>query len=256
MGEDIDPYRQRFEIKSKDEEDSWKALINLCRVLNETPPRDLPRAIEPILNVEGVLRFLAIDVAVVNSDGYWTRASDYSIYLEPSGMFHIIPHDMNEAFRGGKPGGGPSRGGFGGRDSGPRSPHPVEEAIDVDKDGELSTEEIRNVTRALMPLDINKDGQIDPEEMRPRFDPGQGGPPDFPGPDPGAEGPPGGEEFDGVTDWCSPTFSWDSEWKELNEKRKAKGQVYGVDSIDTAREKSLKQITAPSRLNGALPSTY
>jgi len=191
LGEDIDPYRQRFEIKSKDEEDSWKALINLCRVLNETPPRDLPRAIEPILNVEGVLRFLAIDVAVVNSDGYWTRASDYSIYLEPSGMFHIIPHDMNEAFRGGKPGGGPSRGGFGGRDSGPRSPHPVEEAIDVDKDGELSTEEIRNVTRALMPLDINKDGQIDPEEMRPRFDPGQGGPPDFPGPDPGAEGPPG-----------------------------------------------------------------
>jgi len=191
LGEDIDPYRQRFEIKSKDEEDSWKALINLCKVLNETPPRDLPRAIEPILNVERVLRFLAIDVAVVNSDGYWTRASDYSIYLEPSGMFHIIPHDMNEAFRGGKPGGGPSRGGFGGRDSGPRSLHPVEEAIDANKDGELSTEEIRNVTRALMPLDINKDGQIDPEEMRPRFDPGQGGPPDFPGPDPGAEGPPG-----------------------------------------------------------------
>jgi len=110
LGEDIDPYRQRFEIKSKDEEDSWKALINLCRVLNETPPRDLPKAIEPILNVEGVLRFLAIDVAVVNSDGYWTRASDYSIYLDTSGMFHIIPHDMNEAFRGG----GPPRGGFDG----------------------------------------------------------------------------------------------------------------------------------------------
>jgi len=123
LGEDIDDYRQRFEIKSKDDEDSWQALINLCKVLNETPAKDLPNAIEPILNVDGVLRFLAIDVAVVNSDGYWTRASDYSIYLEPFGLFHIIPHDMNEAFRGGH-----------------RPPHPVED-IDVDKDGKLSAEE-------------------------------------------------------------------------------------------------------------------
>ena len=120
LGEDIDDYRQRFEIKSKDDEDSWKALINLCQVLNETPAKDLPQAIEPILNVDGVLRFLAIDVAVVNSDGYWTRASDYSIYLEPSGLFHIIPHDMNEAFRGGRrPGGGP--------------PHLVEETIELNE---------------------------------------------------------------------------------------------------------------------------
>jgi len=177
LGENIDPYRQRFEIKSKDEEDSWKALINLCKVLNETTAKDLPKAIEPILSVDGVLRFLAIDVAVVNSDGYWTRASDYSIYLEPSGMFHIIPHDMNEAFRGGgPPGGGPPRGGFGDPDPGPRPPHPVEEALDVNKDGELSAQEIQNVARALMPLDRNKDGQIDPEEMRPRFEPAEGGP--------------------------------------------------------------------------------
>ena len=61
LGEDIATYRQRFEIKSKDDEDSWKALINLCKVLNETPAKDLPKAIEPILNVDGVLRFLAIE---------------------------------------------------------------------------------------------------------------------------------------------------------------------------------------------------
>lgn len=33
----------------------------------------------------------------------------------------------------------------------------------------------------------------------------------------GSDGPPAGEEFEGVTDWCSPTFSWDVEWKELEE---------------------------------------
>ena len=119
-GEDIEQYRSKFEIKSKDTEASWQALINLCQVLNETPFEDLPNAIEPLLNVDGVLRFLALDVALVNSDGYWTRASDYSMYLDPQNVFHIIPHDMNEALKaghgggpGGRPGGG--RGGPGGR---------------------------------------------------------------------------------------------------------------------------------------------
>ena len=138
LGEDRDLYRQRFEIKSKDDKDSWQALINLCQVLNETPAKDLPRAIEPILNVDQVLRFLAIDVAVVNSDGYWTRASDYSIYLQPSGLFHIIPHDMNEAFRDGRR----PRGG---------SPHPAEGAIDVDKDGVLTVEEFGSTDGGPLP---------------------------------------------------------------------------------------------------------
>ena len=41
--------------------------------------------------------FLALDVALVNSDGYWIRASDYSLYLDEKGNFHVVPHDMNEA---------------------------------------------------------------------------------------------------------------------------------------------------------------
>jgi hypothetical protein len=61
-GDDIEQYRSKFEIKSKDSETSWRALINLCKVLNETSFEDLPNAIEPRLNVDGVLRFLALDV--------------------------------------------------------------------------------------------------------------------------------------------------------------------------------------------------
>ena len=122
LGNDLAEYKARFEIKSKDQEKSWRALVELCRVLNETPTAELPAAIEPILNVDGLLRFLALDVAVVNSDGYWTRASDYSLYLATDGVFHILPHDMNEAFhtRGGRPGGGGPGRGPGGRGAGDR----------------------------------------------------------------------------------------------------------------------------------------
>ena len=135
LGEDVEQYESRFEIKSKDKPEAWESLIKLCKVLNETPQDQLVSKLEPLLDIDSVLWFLAYDVAFINSDGYWTRASDYSIYLDPDGKFHIIPHDMNESFRemhaGGGPGGrrggpggrGRRRGGFGGpRQGGPGGP--------------------------------------------------------------------------------------------------------------------------------------
>ena len=84
--------------------------------------------------------------------------------------------------------GGPGQGGgFGGR-GGFRPPNPVMEAIDKNKDGSLSADELKNAARALAALDKNKDGKIDREEMRPQFSRGQGGRPDFRRPSEGGQG--------------------------------------------------------------------
>lgn len=108
LGEDIAPYRQRFTMKSADNEQAWRDLVTLCRTLDQTPPDKLVTALEPLLDIDGTLKFLALDVALVNMDGYWVRASDYSLYQDPTGRFHLVPADMNEAFRGGGgPRGGP-----------------------------------------------------------------------------------------------------------------------------------------------------
>ncbi len=109
LGDDVAAYKRLYEIKNKDNDTSWKALITLTKVLNTTPPDQLETAIAPLLNIDGTLKFLALENVLVNSDGYWTRASDYNIYLDPSGRFHIIPHDINEAMMaggGGRGGGG------------------------------------------------------------------------------------------------------------------------------------------------------
>src|SRR5688572_12682721 len=108
LGDDVARYRPLYEIKTKDDAESWKALIRLCKVLNETPPDKLEAALAPLLDIDAVLRFLAVEVALVNSDGYWTRASDYSLYLDPAGRFHVIPYDVNEALGGGGGGRGGS----------------------------------------------------------------------------------------------------------------------------------------------------
>ncbi len=125
LGENIDDYKKLFEIKTKDDAESWRALIQFCKVLNETPADKLEEALKPILDIDGALKFLALDVALINNDGYWTRASDYNLYRDEQGRFHIIPHDNNETFSaaggpgfgggpGGRRGGGrPGRDGFG-----------------------------------------------------------------------------------------------------------------------------------------------
>ena len=110
LGEDVAAYKRLYEIKSKDDAESWQALIRMTKVLNETPADKLEAAIAPLLDIDGALKFLALEVAMVNSDGYWTRASDYNLYRDTAGRFHIIPHDVNEAL-GGEGGGR----GFGGR---------------------------------------------------------------------------------------------------------------------------------------------
>jgi spore coat protein CotH len=120
LGDDASAYKRTYEIKTKDDPKAWSDLIKLFRVLNETPADALEAALNPILDVDGALRFLALDVALVNSDGYWTRASDYSIYQDEKGRFHVIPHDMNEglADEGGR-GFGPPRGAGPGEPGGP-----------------------------------------------------------------------------------------------------------------------------------------
>src|SRR5262245_43922631 len=111
LGENVADYKRRYEIKSTDDPKAWQALIALCKTIDETPPDKVEAALAPILDVDGLLWFLALDVALINCDGYWTRASDYSLYLDPKGKCHVVPHDMNEAFR---PAQGPGMGGPGG----------------------------------------------------------------------------------------------------------------------------------------------
>ncbi len=99
LGDNPDAYRKIYSIKSKDDPKAWAALIQLCKTLNQTPPENLAQALEPMLDLEGALKFLAIDKALINNDGFWSRASDYSLYLDPKGRFHLIPWDANETLR-------------------------------------------------------------------------------------------------------------------------------------------------------------
>jgi hypothetical protein len=128
-GDDPAGYKRAYEIKTKDDPKVWADLIRMFKVLNETPADKLEAALSPLLDIDATLKFLAVDIALVNTDGYWTRGSDYSIYQDVKGQFHVVPHDMNEALineggRGRGPGGPPPDFGRGGPPRGFGAPPP------------------------------------------------------------------------------------------------------------------------------------
>lgn len=194
LGDDASAYKKTYQIKSKDDPKSWAALINLCKVLNQTPPEKLEAALEPILDIDGALRFLALDNALINNDGYWVRTSDYSIYLDEKGRFHILPQDANETLTRG--GGGPGgrmmmRMGPGGR-GGPAAMVAPQFVAQGDKNGDrkLTKDEFGELANTWFDkFDTANTGKLDPEQF------GQGlstllPAPQFPG---GPQGrPPGG----------------------------------------------------------------
>jgi hypothetical protein len=191
LGENIEDYKRKYEIKSNENEKAWKALVNFCKVLNQTPPDKLEEALKPICDVDGLLWFIALDIALINGDGYWIRSSDYSIYLDDKGKFHFIPADMNEAFR---PGGGPGFGGAGGfMMRGPRPgellPTPFPDMLQLTEKQRKELADLQKEVEGKLEKILNEEQNKQLKEMKDRG-PGGFGPP--PG-GPGGFGPPGGE---------------------------------------------------------------
>lgn len=98
LGDDPAPYKRIYDLRSKDDPKAWADLIRLCKILNTTPPDQLESALAPLLDIEGALRFLALENVLINNDGYWIRTSDYCMYQDTQGRFHVLPRDSNETF--------------------------------------------------------------------------------------------------------------------------------------------------------------
>ena len=99
MGEDADSYQRAYQLKTNDAPNAWRDLIALCETLDKTADGQLEGELSRIFNIDGALWFLALENVFIDNDGYFSRASDYAIYQDPLGRFHLLPQDNNETFR-------------------------------------------------------------------------------------------------------------------------------------------------------------
>lgn len=85
-------------LKTNENKPDHSALLRFLEVLNKEPDETFQREIEKVLDVDEVLRYLAVSTVLVHLDNY-TGQFGHNYYLyEVDGKFAIIPWDLNMAF--------------------------------------------------------------------------------------------------------------------------------------------------------------
>lgn len=105
QGEDLAAYQASYDLKSTATDDApWQALRELTRVLDASEaeggpsPEAFPEAIRQVLDVDGVLWYLAGMNLFTNFDSYYSGHNFYLYRAEEDGRWHVLAWDVNEAF--------------------------------------------------------------------------------------------------------------------------------------------------------------
>ncbi len=88
---------EQMGLKTNESNPDHSALFQLLDVLNNEPDETFAEEIEKVLDVDQVLRFLAVSAAIVHLDNYIGMGHNYYLY-EVDGRFTIIPWDLNMSF--------------------------------------------------------------------------------------------------------------------------------------------------------------
>lgn len=99
LGEDPAAYRSSYRIESADDPAAWAKLIELCRILKQTPRDQLETALAPHIAVGTALKFFALENAFINQDGYGSQTGGFGLYLAADSRFHLIPQEATSSFR-------------------------------------------------------------------------------------------------------------------------------------------------------------
>jgi len=99
-----------MEKKSNEEEADYDDVEALYTIINSslrsTDPEVWKSDLEDIFNVDGFLKWLAVNTVIQNWDTYGNMTHNYYLYNDPdAGLLNWIPWDNNEAFSNGKQGG-------------------------------------------------------------------------------------------------------------------------------------------------------
>ena len=85
-------------LKTNESKPNYSGLFRFLDVLNNEPDATFPQEIEKVLDVDQVLRFLAVCTTAVHLDNYTGMfGHNYHLY-EVDGKFTVIPWDLNMAF--------------------------------------------------------------------------------------------------------------------------------------------------------------
>ena len=90
-------YLEGVYLKTNENNPDYSALLRFLEVLNNEPDETFQEEIEKVLDVDEVLRYIAVSAAILHLDNYIGIGHNNYLY-EVNGKFSIIPWDLNMAF--------------------------------------------------------------------------------------------------------------------------------------------------------------
>lgn len=99
-----------FEKKTNEDDEDWSDIVSLFDALHDytatSDPATWRENLEAIFDVDGFLRYLAVNGIIQNWDSYGRMPHNFYLYNDPdTGKLTWIPWDNNEALQEGKQGG-------------------------------------------------------------------------------------------------------------------------------------------------------
>jgi spore coat protein H len=86
-------------IKNNSSINDRTRLINFVSELSEASPSDFESRIDPIFNIDGYLKQLAIEALIGHWDGYTKNSNNYYLYEDTATMkIHFIPYDLDNTW--------------------------------------------------------------------------------------------------------------------------------------------------------------
>jgi hypothetical protein len=100
LGSNPEDYKNHgYTLKTNTEQDNYDDLINFIYTLDYVTPEQFPAEIEPIFNVNGFLRQLAVEVFTGHWDGYSYNENNYYLFNNlNTGKFEYLPYDTDNTF--------------------------------------------------------------------------------------------------------------------------------------------------------------
>jgi hypothetical protein len=96
LGRRVEPYADHFEFKANASADGAQRLLDLIRLIHDADDATFAREIPQRIDVDNVLRYLAVTGAIANLDSLLTTGHNYFLYDRPSDRrLNIISWDHN-----------------------------------------------------------------------------------------------------------------------------------------------------------------
>jgi hypothetical protein len=100
LGTNENDYKNNgYELHTNVDKDDYSDLINFIKTLNNSTSSTLPQNIEPIFNINGFLRYLAVEIFTGHWDAYSFNKNNFYLYNNPyTGKFEFLPYDVDNTF--------------------------------------------------------------------------------------------------------------------------------------------------------------